>query len=145
MIGFDWWRAFSRLRFAHPDAALREIAAHLRHAAMPGAGRTDPHMLLALAEMIDPDETKPATQAKFELRRLKREAPPVEPNYELRRFLEDHIDVLGEPAESVVAAAAAKFGASRGKCFRNLHVMRKGRASMKELERLLAQLRPVGE
>ena len=79
---------------------MREIAAHLHHAAMPGDGRTDPHVLLALAEMIDPDETKPATQVKFELRRLKRKAPPVEPNYELRRFLEDHIDVLGEPVES---------------------------------------------
>ena len=62
MSGFDWRRLFARLRTAHPEAALREIAAELHHAATYGGGRTDPHVLLALAQMIDPDETKPATR-----------------------------------------------------------------------------------
>ncbi len=140
---FDWRRAFARLRFAHPEAALREIAAHLYHAAYHGDGRTDPNVLALLAEMIDPDEATPATGVKFVLRRRKR--PPVEPNYELRRFLEHRIDVLGEPAESVVAEAVAKFGTSRSRCFRDLDVMREYRKSVEDLERVLAKLRPAGD
>jgi hypothetical protein len=142
---FDWRRAFSRLRFAHPEAALREIAAHLHHAAYFGDGRTDKEVLALLAQMIDPDEPKPAAGVKLELRRLKRKAPPVEPNYELRRFLEHRIDVLRDDVEAAVAEASAKFGASRSQCFRHLAVIRKYRKDMADWEQFLAKVGPVGE
>ncbi len=147
MSDFDWRRAFARLRFANPEAALREIAAHLREVSRlnHGDGRTDPDVLALLAEMIDPDEAKPVAGVKFELRRLKPNAPPVEPAYELRRFLEDRIDTQGEPVEAVVTEAGKKFGASRSQCFRALDVMRKYRASMDNLERMLAKARPAGD
>lgn len=137
---FDWRRSFSRLRYAHPETALRDIAAHLHHVAKKENGCVNPDVLVLLAEMIDPEESKPVAGVKFELRRLTRKAPPALPNYDLRQFLEQHIDVLGEPVEAVVAAAIVKFGTSRSQCFRDLDVMRKWRKSMEELDRFLERL-----
>ena len=139
--GFDWRRVFARLRFAHPEPALREIADHL-HAVANGDCRADPEVLALLAQMLDPDEIRPAARVKLDLRRLQRKAPPVVPNYELRLFLEDRIDGRGEPVEAVVAAAAARFGASRSQCLRQLKVVRHYRKSMAELDEMLAKIPP---
>jgi hypothetical protein len=140
---FDWRRAFSRLRFARPEPALREIAAHLHHVARKEDGRVSPDVLTLLAEMIDPDNAKPVAGVNLELRRLERKAPPAQPNYELRQFLEQRIDVDGEPVESVVADAVAKFKTSRSQCFRDLAVMRKWRKDLEDWNRFLAKLGPA--
>lgn len=144
---FDWRRSFSRLRYAHPEDALREIARHLHHHGRlrHGNGRVNPNVLALLAEMIDPDEAKPTAGVKFELKRLKRKAPPVEPDYELRRFLEHEIDVLGRPVKVVVGEAADRFGASRSQCFRDLAVMRDFRKRTAEFEGMLARMRARNE
>lgn len=145
---FDWRQAFSRLRFAHPEDALREIAAHLyRHGRGHGDGRVDPSILFALAQMLDPDEATPAAGVKLELRRPgKRKSPPKEPNYALRTWLDTHLDAEGNlprgMAEGLYREAKDRFGVSRSQCDRQLAVMREFRKRMADMNRFLAQVRP---
>lgn len=144
---FDWQRALARLKFANPEDAMREIAAYLhRHGSLQGGdGCVDPSVLSLLAQMIDPDEAKPITGVKLELRRLKRKAPPKEPNYELRRFIDSYVDANGDlprgVAEGLATEASERFGVSRSHFHRELEVIRKYRRSQAEMERFMAQIR----
>lgn len=107
------WLVFSDLRHSGYEDALREIANLIRE------GCTDPRFVEILANHIDPDKVTPFG-TKFVVKHAKRGALRREVNYDLGHFLWRHIDVWGEPAESVVANAKVKFGAGRSKCFEAL-------------------------
>lgn len=114
-----WW-PFTQLRYANPESALREIANTIRH------GCSDPTFLKLLANHIDPDVEKTPFGTKFALKRTTgRKAPLGQPNYQLRWFLERHIDIFNDhKAESVKAEAARRFDVSISTCKAELKIMR---------------------
>lgn len=119
MTDEPWW-PFTKLRYSNPDDALREIAAHIR------AGCSDPTFQKLLAAHIDPDVKSSPFGTKLVLKRTTgRKAPPSEPAWELRRFLELHLDIFDdEKAEAVKAEAARRFGVSVSTCKTEIKVMR---------------------
>lgn len=116
------WEAFTRLRYEHPEDALRQIAGLVR------VGCSDPMFLKLLADHIDPDVVTTPLGTKLRLvRTTGRKAPPKVPNYELREFLERFLDIFpdGEPAEAVKAEAMSRFDVSRSTCGVEIGVMRR--------------------
>lgn len=120
------FKAFTRLRFANPEDALRQIADLVRE------GCDDPAFINLLADHIDPDKRTTPFGTKFRLvRTTGKKSPPKEPDYDLREFLERHIDIFndGEKAEAVKEEAGHRFGVGRSACTKALAVMRKWQKS----------------
>ncbi len=119
MTDDPWW-PFTRLRYANPDDALRQIAASIRE------GCTDPTFLKLLAAHIDPDVKSSPFGTKLVLKRTTgRKAPPAKPDYKLRFFLELHVDIFRDhKAEAVKEEAARRFGVSLSTCKIELKLMR---------------------
>ena len=92
--------------------------------------------LLVLAEMIDPDEEKPAAKVKLDCGawsgRRRRWSRTTSGGNSWRT----RSTTLERPVEVVVAEAIEKFGGSRSQCFRDLDLMRKDRKLMAELDQL---------
>lgn len=97
--------AISRLRFADPEDALREVAEQIE------AGNDDPLFRKMLANMIHPDR-RPVSGRKLVLKGP-RHAPRKARNRALEEFLEIQRDIHEVPEKIVIDEATTRFGIGR--------------------------------
>lgn len=129
----EQWRLFTDLRYSENNDTLRKIAELIRQ------GHDEQRFRQLLADHIDPDKATPFG-TKLVVKYASRGTPKKKPKGgDLGRYLWRHIDVWGEPTESVVADARARLGVSRTRCFEELDRFRAMFRRDPELERLFRQ------
>ena len=100
-----------------PEAALAEMAAVLR------SGQSDPLLMTALAQMIDPRAEQHPFGIRLKAEHVRAGAPKKPPNLELGRFISARIDA-GEKVEVAIAEAIDQFGAARSTAYNALSEFR---------------------